>query len=113
MVLVGQRAARTDAFEKVTGGALYVADLRLPGLLTGKVLRSPHPHARIRHIDITRAARLPGVRAVITAEDTPKLGWGPFLRDQWPLAIDKVRCVGEEIAGVAAVDEETALAALD
>ena len=90
MVLVGQRAVRTDAFEKVTGAALYVGDLRLPGLLTGKVLRSPLPHAYIRAIDTTRAARVPGVRAVITAADTPRLGWGPFLPDQWPLAIDKV-----------------------
>ena len=60
MVLVGQRAVRTDGFEKVTGSALYVADLRMAGLLTGKVLRSPLPHARIRHIDTTRAARVPG-----------------------------------------------------
>src|SRR5919202_284061 len=112
MVLVGQRAVRTDAFEKVTGAALYVADLRLPGLLTGKVLRSPLPHARIRGIDTSRAARLPGVRAVITADDTPKLGWGPFLRDQYPLAIDKVRFVGEEVAAVAAIDEAAAEEAL-
>jgi 4-hydroxybenzoyl-CoA reductase alpha subunit len=113
MVLVGQRAVRTDGFEKVTGEALYVADLRMAGLLTGKVLRSPLPHARIRHIDTTRAARVPGVRAVITADDTPKLGWGPFLQDQWPLAIDKVRFVGEEVAAVAATDEDAALEALD
>src|SRR5919202_212541 len=113
MVLVGQRAVRTDAFEKVTGAALYVADLRLAGLLTGKVLRSAVPHARIRGIDTSRAARVPGVRAVITADDTPKLGWGPFLPDRWPLTIDKVRFIGEEVAAVAAVDEDAAQEALE
>jgi CO/xanthine dehydrogenase Mo-binding subunit len=77
------------------------------------VLRSPYAHARIRRIDTTRARGLPGVRAVVTAEDTPKRVWGAFVRDQPVLAIDKVRYVGEEVAAVAAVDLDTAREAIE
>ncbi|HKB49463.1 MAG TPA: molybdopterin cofactor-binding domain-containing protein, partial [Ktedonobacterales bacterium] len=86
----------------------YVADIKRTGLLHGAVLRSPYPHARILRIDVSAAEALPGVKAVITTEDTPKRGWGAFRKDQYPLSVDKVRYVGEEVAAVAAVDVETA-----
>jgi 4-hydroxybenzoyl-CoA reductase alpha subunit len=110
--VVGRTVPRVDGEEKVTGRAQYVADITLPGMLHGAVLRSPHAHARIRRIDISRARQLPGVRAVVTADDTPKRLWGAFVRDQPALAIDKVRYVGEEVAAVAAVDLDTARAAV-
>jgi CO/xanthine dehydrogenase Mo-binding subunit len=109
---VGQPVLRVDGLEKVTGRAEFVADVTLPGILWGAVLRSPYPHARIRSIDATQARKLPGVLAVATAEDTPKRVWGAFVRDMPILAFDKVRYVGEEVAAVAAFDRETAREAL-
>ncbi len=111
--VVGRGVPRVDGEEKVTGRAEYVADINLPGMLRGAVLRSPYPHARIRRIDTNRARGLPGVRAVVTAEDTPKRAWGAFVRDQPVLAMDKVRYAGEEVAAVAAVDLETAREAVE
>ncbi|HLG74358.1 MAG TPA: xanthine dehydrogenase family protein molybdopterin-binding subunit [Chloroflexota bacterium] len=110
--VVGHNVPRVDAIEKVTGTAQYVADVRLPGMLEGRILRSPYPHARIRSVDTSRAERLPGVIAVVTGEDTPKRKWGSFQKDQYPLAVDKVRYVGDEVAAVAAIDEATAEEAL-
>ena len=110
--VVGTRVQRLDGFEKVTGTGKFVADIALPGMLVGKILRSPHPHARIVRIDTSRARKVPGVRAVVTAEDTPKRTWGAFVKDQPIMAIDKVRYVGEEVAAVAAMDEATAEEAL-
>ncbi|MGB9620348.1 MAG: xanthine dehydrogenase family protein molybdopterin-binding subunit, partial [Armatimonadota bacterium] len=69
--VIGTRPARPDGVDKVTGRALFGADIQLPGLLHGKVLRSPHAHARILRIDTSRAARLPGVKAIITGADLP------------------------------------------
>jgi CO/xanthine dehydrogenase Mo-binding subunit len=106
--VVGRDVERVDGREKVSGRAEYVADISLPGMLWGAVLRSPHAHARIRSIETSRARKLPGVWAVVTAENTPKRQWGAFVRDQPVLAIDKVRYVGEEVAAVAAVDLDTA-----
>jgi CO/xanthine dehydrogenase Mo-binding subunit len=111
--VVGRRLPRVDADEKVTGRAEYVADVILPGMLWGAVLRSPYPHARILHVDTSRARRLPGVRAAVTADDTPKRTWGAFVRDQPVLVIDRVRYVGEEIAAVAAVDLDMAREAVE
>ena len=111
--VVGQRVTRVDGEEKVTGQAEYVADIVLPGLLWGAVLRSPYPHARIRHIDTSRARALRGVRAVVTAADTPRRSWGVFAKDQPVLAIDKVHYLGKEVAAVAAGDLDTAREALD
>ncbi len=105
---IGRRIPRTDGPAKVRGTAEYVADIKRTGLLYGAVLRSPYAHARIRAIDTSAADALRGVKAVITAEDTPKRGWGAFRKDQYPLAVDKVRYAGEEVAAVAAVDLETA-----
>ncbi|MFI5266505.1 MAG: xanthine dehydrogenase family protein molybdopterin-binding subunit [Chloroflexota bacterium] len=110
--IVGHNVRRVDAIEKVTGTAQYVADVRIPGLLDGRILRSPYPHARVRHVDTSKAERLPGVLAVVTGEDTPKRKWGSFQKDQYPIAVDKVRYVGDEVAAVAAVDEATADEAL-
>ena len=76
--VVGQRVRRPEGYEKVTGDARYVADIVLPGMLIGRILRSPYPHARIVRIDTSKAEKLPGVRAVATAEDTIKQGWGAF-----------------------------------
>jgi xanthine dehydrogenase molybdenum-binding subunit len=109
--IVGRRIPKLDAPEKVTGRTQYADDLRLPGLLHGAILRSPHPHARIRSIDTSDAGRLPGVKAVIHAGTVEQRPFG-FDRDNLPLKTDTVRCVGDEVAAVAAVDEETARAAL-
>nr|NIO09518.1 xanthine dehydrogenase family protein molybdopterin-binding subunit [Deltaproteobacteria bacterium] len=104
---VGQPLGRVDAEEKVTGAAVYGYDLVLPNMLYGKVLFSSRPHARITKIDTREAKRLPGVVAVITGEDAP---WthGESIKDQPFLAQGKVRHVGEPVAAVAAVDEDTA-----
>lgn len=113
--VVGKRVARIDALEKATGAARFTDDLELPRMLHGKVLWSPHPHARILNIDTSRAERLPGVKAVITGKDWGGIKYGvlPTTRDQHPLALDKVRYIGDEVAAVAAVDEDTAEEALE
>ena len=113
LLVVGRSVPRTDAVEKVTGAAQYVADLHLPGMLHAAVLRSPHPHARIVGIDTSAAAAMPGVKAVLTGADTARRKWGAFRPDLYPLAIGKVRYVGDEVAAVAATDIETARAAVD
>ena len=110
---VGKSAIRIDALSKVTGEAVYTADVMLPGMLYGMVKRSPHGHARIARIDTQRAEALPGVKAVITAQDVPDILLGLKLRDLPILAREQVRFVGEKVAAVAAVDEETAREALD
>ena len=111
--VVGHRVNRFEGFDSVTGTAKYIADIVLPGMLHGKILRSPYPHARILSIDTSEAQRLPGVRAVVTADDTIKQGWGAFVRDQLPLAVHKARYVGDEVAAVAAIDQETAQEAVE
>src|SRR5260370_6382057 len=104
-----------DGPDKVTGAARYTFDVTLPGIVHAKVLRSPHPHARVVAIDASRAEALPGVVAVVTGADAIKLPdpyYGVAIRDQPVLAIDKVRYVGDMVAAVAAIDEETAYRAL-
>ncbi len=113
LLVVGKDVPRTDAIPKVTGAAQYVADLHFPGMLHAAVLRSPHPHARIVSIDTRAAAALPGVKAVVTGADTAKRKWGAFRPDLYPLAVEKVRYVGDEVAAVAAIDPATARAAVD
>ncbi len=113
LLVVGKDVPRTDAIPKVTGAAQYVADLHMPGMLYGAVLRSPHPAARIKSIDISAARTMPGVKVVLTGEDTAKRKWGAFRPDLYPLAIGRVRYVGDEVAAVAATDPETARAAVD
>ncbi len=109
--VIGKRLPRIDSFEKATGQAKFCNDLVFPNMLFGKILRSPHAHAEILSIDATRAKALPGVEAVITASDTPKIKYvhlGGIHEDKLPLADKKVRYIGDEIAAVAAVDPKTA-----
>ena len=111
---VGKPLARADGDAKVRGQAIYADDLVLPRMLHCKVLRSPHPHARILSIDTSAARRIPGVAAVITGEELPiRFGILPVTQDEAALELEKVRYVGEPVAAVAAVDEETAAAACD
>ena len=110
---VGKRVQRVEGYEKVTGESKFIADIALPGMLIGKILRSPYPHARILRIDTSRAERLRGVRAVATAEDTIKKPWGAFFADQYILSVGKARYVGEEVVAVAAVDRDTTEEALE
>ena len=109
--VVGKPITRVDAEEKVTGRAIYGYDLVLPNMLYGKVLFSTRPHAVIKRIDTEKARKLPGVHAVITGNDVP---WthGETIKDMPFLAQGKVRFVGEPVAAVAAVDEDTAQAAV-
>ncbi len=106
---VGKRILRKDGPDKVTGKAIYTVDLQLKGQLVGKILRSPHAHARILDIDTSLALEVPGVKAVITGKDTLGIKHGfvetpRYPADQYPLAMDKVRFIGEEVAAVAATD---------
>ena len=111
--VVGKRVQRVEGFDKVTGDSKFIADIHLPGMLTGRILRSPYPHARIRAIDTSKAEKLRGVRAVVTADDTLKRPWGAFFADQYILSVGKSRYVGEEVAAVAAIDPDIAEEALD
>src|SRR3989454_3768326 len=102
-----------DGPDKVTGAGKYADDLALPGMLVGKVLHSPHAHARIRSIDASAAERLPGVYAVVTGLETPvKYGILPVGHDETIFAVDKVRYIGDNVAGVAAESEAVAEEAL-
>ncbi|MBI2361705.1 MAG: molybdopterin-dependent oxidoreductase, partial [Deltaproteobacteria bacterium] len=107
---IGQNVHRVDGVEKVTGKAKFTGDLVIPGMLYGRILRSPYPHARIRSIDANDAGTLPGVAAVLTAADISDLD--PYYGGRPVIAIGKVRYAGEPVAAVAAVDEETAEEAL-
>lgn len=113
--IVGQSVRRTDALEKVTGRARYLSDFELPGMAHARLLRSPYPHARLVRVDVTRARQVPGVYAVLTAADLTFCdpSYGPALRDRPLLGIDVVRYEGEPVMAVAAVDESTAVEALD
>jgi CO/xanthine dehydrogenase Mo-binding subunit len=113
--LVGRNAPRKDARAKVTGRARYGYDIAVPGMLHAKALRSPHAHARVISIDTSAADALDGVAAVLTRD---RLGammptFGSLIKDQPVVALDTVRYVGDVVAAVAAVDERTALAALE
>jgi 4-hydroxybenzoyl-CoA reductase alpha subunit len=108
--VIGQRLPKVDAWSKVTGRTRYADDLVLPRMAHAKLLRAPHPHALIRGIDATRARALPGVYAVLTGHDFPPVRYGilPTSQDEEPLCVERVRFVGDPVAAVAAVDEETA-----
>ena len=107
--VVGRAEPRVDGEEKVTGKALYTVDINLPGMAHGKVLRSPHAHARLLRVDASKAEALRGVYAVITKDDQRRLGmFGAAYKDQTIVAVDKVRYVGDAVAAVAAVDEAMA-----
>lgn len=112
--VIGRRLRRTDGMAKSSGRAVFTDDITLPGMLHAKILRSPHPHARILAIDVSKALHLDGVHAIVTGSDMPvTYGILPWARDEYALCIDKVRYVGDGVAAVAAVDEESATEALD
>jgi len=112
--LVGKPHRRIEGLDKATGRAVFADDVRLPGMLHGKILRSPHPHARIVSVDTSAADALEGVHGVVTGRDMPTtFGIIPWTPDEYPLALDRVRYVGDGVAAVAAVDEDTALRALE
>ena len=108
--VIGQNLPKIDAWAKVVGETKYADDMVLPRMAHGKLLRSPHPHALIKRIDTARAKALPGVYAVITGHDLPRIKFGilPVSQDEEALCVEKVRMVGDAVAAVAAVDEETA-----
>ena len=107
---VGVSVPRVDAWDKVTGRAIYTADIHLANMVHGKILGSPIAHGRIKRIDTSKAETLDGVLAVITGKDVPDTMYGvsPARYDEYVLAKDTVRHVGDEVAAVAAVDEKTA-----
>lgn len=105
--VIGTPRPKVDGYAKVTGRALYADDMLLPRMVYGRLLRSPHPHARILSIDISHALALPGVLAIITGEDLPrKYGILPSSQDEYALAIEKVRYVGDPVVAVAALDPD-------
>jgi 4-hydroxybenzoyl-CoA reductase subunit alpha len=112
--IIGKPIAMVDAAGKTTGAGKYADDFKLPGMLVGKILHSPYPHARIRSIDTSLAKALEGVVAVITGEDAPNpYGILPVGHDETALAVGKVRYVGDHVACVAAINEEIAERALE
>lgn len=113
--VIGKSVPQIASSAKVTGVARYTGDVALPGLLHGKILRSPLPHARILNVDASRALRLAGVKAIATGRDTLGVKTGgiaarPEYRDRQGICVDKVRYIGD---AVAAVDEDTAEEALE
>jgi CO/xanthine dehydrogenase Mo-binding subunit len=113
----GKNSRRLDYLAKVTGRANYLADMKVPGACHGKILRSPYPHARIVRIDASKALKIPGVVAVLTRGDIldhPAIDpyYGPVFKDQTIVAVEKVRHVGDPVAGVAALDPDAAEEAL-
>ncbi len=114
LALIGTPMRKIEGLDKSTGRAIYTDDIVLPGMLHGKILRSPYPHARIVSIDVSEAKKLEGVHAVITGEDIPtKYGIIPWTADEYPLCTDRVRYIGDGVAAVAAVDEDQAIRALE
>src|SRR5438445_2135190 len=112
--IIGKPIAMVDAAGKTTGAGKYTDDLCLPGMLVGKILHSPYPHARIKRIDTSRAERLDGIVAVVTGKDAPTpYRILPVGHDEHALALDNVRYVGENLACVAAVSEDIAEQALE
>jgi CO/xanthine dehydrogenase Mo-binding subunit len=107
---VGRETSRVDGAERVSGQAIYTADVHLPGMLWGKILRSPHPHARVKKIDVRKAEQRPGVWRILTPGNIPRV---PFFGGLTPLLGETVRFAGEEIACVIAEDKDQAEDALE
>ena len=110
--VIGTPVERVDGPEMLCGQALYGPDVKLPAMLWGKILRSPVPHAKILRVDVEKAKKHPGVKSVIYAKDVPTRRYGYAIEDEYIFAIDKVHYVGQPVAAVAAVDEDTAEEAL-
>jgi len=105
---VGRSVPRIDIHEKVTGAAIFADDMQFgPGLYYGRLVRSPHAHAVIKKVDAAEALAMPGVKGVVTGRDTP-VRIGLYLKDRFIFALDRVRMVGEPVAGVIATSEEIA-----
>jgi 4-hydroxybenzoyl-CoA reductase subunit alpha len=112
--IIGKPTAMIDAAEKTTGAGKYTDDLSVPGMLVGKILHSPYPHALIKRIDTSRAQKIDGVVAVVVGKDAPNpYGILPVGHDEHALALDKVRYVGDNVACVVAVSEVVAEKALE
>lgn len=109
---IGKSIPKVDSVQKALGTAKYINDLSFPNMLWGRVLRSIYPHARILHIDTSKAERLPGIKAVLTAKDVPDARYGVFIKDEVVFARTKVRYIGEAVAAVAAIDRDIAEEAL-
>jgi 4-hydroxybenzoyl-CoA reductase subunit alpha len=110
---IGSYVPMVDGPEKVSGRAKYTADFIVPGMLAGRIFRSPYSHAEILKVDVAEAAKLPGVNAIVTGADCDKaFGVLPVARTEHVLARDRVRYRGEPIAAVAAIDDATAKEAL-
>src|SRR5512143_551418 len=110
---IGDSVQRVDAREKVVGSAVFADDIQFgAGLLYARIKRSPLPHALIKRIDTSKARALPGVKAVVTGEDTPGM-IGLYLTDRYIFCRDRVRYVGDPVAGVVAVSEDIADKAVD
>src|SRR5690242_9818858 len=110
---IGKAYRRLDYQTKVTGRAQYLADMNVPGMCHGKILRSPYAHARIRKVDASKALKVPGVVAVLTRDDILhdegiEPYYGPVFKDQTIVAVDKVRHVGDPVAAVAAFSVDAA-----
>src|SRR5712692_10031536 len=106
--VIGTPVERMDGPEMLSGQALYGPDVKLPGMSWGKILRSPIPHGKVLRVDAEKAKKHPGVKAVICAQDVPARRYGYAIEDEYTFAIEKVHSVGQPVAAVAAVDEETA-----
>lgn len=108
--IVGKRAPMLDALEKATGQARFTDDLSFPGMLFGKVLRSSHPHAKVLDVDLSGALKIKGVRGAISGKEIPKKMYGivPMAKDEYALAIDKVRYIGDDVAAVIAISPDVA-----
>lgn len=107
--VVEKKIPNIDAWEKAVGRAQYTIDKKLPNMLIGKVFRSSIANARIKHININQALKVPGVKCILTGKDCPGNKYGPIINDQYILPVDnRVRFVGDEIAAVAAINEEVA-----
>src|ERR1700680_13088 len=110
---IGSYVPMVDGPEKVSGRAKYTADLIVPGMLAGRIYRSPYSHAEILDVDISEALKLPGVKTIVTGADCDKtFGVLPIARSEHPLPRDRVRYRGEPVAAVAAIDDATAKEAL-
>jgi len=118
LTVLGKDLPRVDGILKATGKAEFAGDITLPGMLIGKVLRSPYAHAKILNVDTSKAEKLMGVKAVVTGKDHPGNGFGPLIYfkqclDNQIIQREKVRYIGDAVAAVAATDEDTAMEAFE
>lgn len=106
---IGESVPMLDSVARVTGAVKYMVNLRLPNMVVGKIIRSSVPHARLIKVDASKAAKAPGVVAVLTGADmTPQMKYGVAVKDQYPVTVDRVRFVGEPVAAVATESAEAA-----